>query len=878
MKFKRPISRVYGIIFSTLLFSLAIYSLNVASTRGYARSDDENLSSDYVNPRQDIVLSVILDSQLYSETICANFKDTIAGDNAPWQLKLDKFGECASTANPPSPPTELTQWVVRIVQEQGSWVADICRPRNLEKPGVETCYGEFTLPPSEILTKILTVNKDYVALLMGGLLEGAPITATTNNNVPPGKRENRFPASVARSTTLQSYLLQFLWGGDDYHLVPRSRSTQARKYFWGRKQGFSFRREAFQRELLKPVEALQTQNPSQTPGQAQATPTPESTQQSMVAERVVTEPVEISVQIDPSLYSDEACLLLRDSFVPATSPWGISLGKVTSCGAIQPAPGNSRNAHFWRLYVAARENSAQVALCRPLTQMGSEECYGRFKLAPLEKVQAALKQPEFVTLLSAGLMEASPITALMPNGRADARRDNRLPIALASPPGLAPVRFGYSRGGLRLNLNRTPRSSNMGAHFRSLSPANSSRAVQFQKTMSESLEKLSSGAVVAQVIVTPLPTVPPTPVPTPVPTKTATPLPTPPPTPVPTQIPSPLPTPVPTQVPVPLPAALPTPLPNPVVPRAPTHPVPQPTQPVSPVSVPRPVPVPVPVTVPVPNPSVVQKNTAQQPPAPAVVPTPKASTTATAAAAGHIDFGHSRAAGLVLHLAGLPVPQANQKNYSSNLSYGLDARLWSNESTRFGLRAMRSRHAYSLAYTPDAAPTSDPIDSTTTDTSAEKYATAVRYENAIGLSFHQSAVIAQRRLHLELYGGEVSYTTSWTYDRTATSKIFPALSNAAYNYGGRLMWIPWLENSGDVFGVEAEWQKGSTLTGRVLALQLGWRIAEHSDDNPRSIPDYLLDLYGKVQVGQYKTPNPSSGVMEDIRTNTIMFGTTLSFM
>jgi hypothetical protein len=245
-------------------------------------------------------------------------------------------------------------------------------------------------------------------------------------------------------------------------------------------------------------------------------------------------------------------------------------------------------------------------------------------------------------------------------------------------------------------------------------------------------------------------------------------------------------------------------------------------------------------------------------------------------ASSAVEIGHTKAADLILNLAGLPVPRADQKRFSAVLSYGFDAKLWSHESTRFGLRAARARHAYSLSFTPDATPVDD-IDSDNTSAN-QKTATAVRYENTIGLSFHQAVVVAQRRLQLELHGGEVSYTTQWSYDRAQTSKIFPALSNAAYNYGFRLLWVPWLENSGDIFGLEAEWQKGTSLTGRVLGLHLGWRVAYHGDEIPTSVPNYLLDIYGKVQVGTYKTPNPSSGVQEDIKTNTILVGTTLSFM
>lgn len=248
-----------------------------------------------------------------------------------------------------------------------------------------------------------------------------------------------------------------------------------------------------------------------------------------------------------------------------------------------------------------------------------------------------------------------------------------------------------------------------------------------------------------------------------------------------------------------------------------------------------------------------------------------------ATSTGVSDFGHSKAVGLVINVGGLPVPKAEQSRFSSVLTYGFDAKLWSHESTRFGLRGSRARHAYSLMYTPDATAGTDVLGEES-GSASQKSATAVRYENAIGVSMHQAIVVAQRRLQLELHGGETSYTTAWSYERSTTSKIFPQLSAAAYNYGARLMWVPWLENSGDIFGIEAEWLKGTSLTGRVLGLSLGWRWSYHADGIPTSLPNFLLDFYGKVQVGTYKTPNPSSGVQEDIKTNSVLFGTTLSLL
>jgi hypothetical protein len=228
-----------------------------------------------------------------------------------------------------------------------------------------------------------------------------------------------------------------------------------------------------------------------------------------------------------------------------------------------------------------------------------------------------------------------------------------------------------------------------------------------------------------------------------------------------------------------------------------------------------------------------------------------------------------------MDVAGLPVGRENQNNYSNVLTYGFDARLWSYDSTRIGLRATRARHLFALEYTPDAAATTGLDDESET---VQKSAQATRYENSIGVSLMQGLVVKQRRFLLELHAGETSYTTAWDYERTATSKIFPALNGAVYHYGGRLKWAPWIENSGDVFGIEAEWQKGGSVTGRVLGLHLGWRVSYHADGIETNNPDFLLDIYGKVQVGTYKAPNSASKVMEDIRTNTILVGTALSLM
>ncbi|MEN9530357.1 MAG: hypothetical protein RI932_2230 [Pseudomonadota bacterium] len=911
MKFNRPISGNYAIIFSTVLVFLAIYSLNVTSTRGFARSDadDDSLNasktlSDIVDPRTDIVLSAVLDAQIHSDIACANFQATIGGTNAPWELRLDKFGECSSSANPLPPPKSLLHWTVRVVPEGNAFLGELCRPRSLTKPGLEECYGEFKLPSAAVLQKLLAEDANYVALLMAGLLEAAPITTTTSYNSPPGRRQLRFPGNLARSTTLQAYWIQFANEGEEIVLTPRNRPAPARKYFWGKKQGFTFRKDAFQTELLKP-ESAATAAPAAPAGVEQpAIPPPET----FVADAEVRDPVLINIQVDPAYHSEEACGLLRDSFVNTSSPWGITLGNVVTCSSVAPAPIASQNAHYWRFYVAPREGRAHAAVCRPVSPTGSEECYGHIKLLPEAKVQAALKQSEFVTLLTAAVLESAPVSAHMGNASAQPKRDRRLPGPLSNPPRLAPVKFGYARNGLRLNISRMRRNATVGTHFLAVSPSNSARNNAFQRAIDQALAKLDVTKIVAQPVaaalpvgsntvpavagtaatvatplavaaaVTVVPTVVPTIAPTPSPTPTQTPSPTPQPTlpPTPTPIPpSPTPAPRPVAPPVPVPTMQPV-VPKTVgIPVVPHSTVPSSTarQSVAQIPVPPP-PAPQPASVSRPAPAPAKAPAAVQVPAiPAEVgiDLPPAKSASSA-----VEIGHTKAADLILNLAGLPVPRADQKRFSAVLSYGFDAKLWSHESTRFGLRAARARHAYSLSFTPDATPVDD-IDSDNTSAN-QKTATAVRYENTIGLSFHQAVVVAQRRLQLELHGGEVSYTTQWSYDRAQTSKIFPALSNAAYNYGFRLLWVPWLENSGDIFGLEAEWQKGTSLTGRVLGLHLGWRVAYHGDEIPTSVPNYLLDIYGKVQVGTYKTPNPSSGVQEDIKTNTILVGTTLSFM
>ncbi|MBM3383452.1 MAG: hypothetical protein FJY29_13600 [Betaproteobacteria bacterium] len=913
MKFNRSISRYYAIIFPTVLIFLAIYSLNVTSSRGFARSDADarkpNSSktlSDIVEPRTDIVLSAVLDAQVHSEAACAKFQATIGGTNAPWDLRLDKFGGCASSANPPAPPQSLVHWTVRVVAEGAAFTGSLCRPRNLSKPGYEECYGDFKLPSAPVLQKLLSQDDNYVALLMAGLLEAAPITTTTSYNSPPGRRQYRFPGGLARSTTLQAYWIQFANDGEEIVLTPRNRPAPARKYFWGKKQGFTFRKEAFQVELLKPepatVAASGEATVAEQPAAPVTPPTPEP--EVFVADAQVKDPVLINIQVDPAYHSEEACGLLRDAFVSTSSPWGITLGNVVTCSSISPAPILSQNAHYWRLGIAPREGRAHVTLCRPVSASGSEECYGHIKLAPESKVVAALKQPSFVTLLTAAVLEASPVSAYMGNGSVQPKRDARLPAQLSNPPRLSAVQFGYDRGGLRLNISRLRRNATVGTHFLAVYPSSAARNNTFQRAIDQTLEKLDlaklapkpaataaavptavvavpgvvkeSAAVVpaatplAVAAVTVIPTVTPTAAPTVVPTLAPTVAPTPvqtPPPPLPTALPRPTTTPVPVPTLQPLaPKAVGLPLvPNPSVSPTTARPT------VAQIPVP-PAPQPAAVSRPAPAPAKAPAVVQPQPAAPA--PVVQAAEAKPAASA--VDIGHTKAAGLILNVAGLPVPRANQKRFSSVLTYGFDAKLWSHESTRFGLRAARARHAYSLSFTPDATPIDDE-DSESTSAN-EKTATAVRYENTIGLSFHQAVVVAQRRLQLELHGGEVSYTTQWSYERALTSKIFPALSNAAYNYGFRLLWVPWLENSGDVFGLEAEWQKGSSLTGRVLGLHLGWRVSYHGDDIPTSVPDLLIDLYGKVQIGTYKTPNPLSGVQEDIRTNTILVGTSVSFM
>ncbi len=885
MKFNLRISRNYAIIFSTALVFLVLYSLNVTSTRGFARpgADGQNenatsVLSDIVDPRTDIVLSAVVDAQLHSDKACANFQATIGGNNAPWELRLDKFGGCTSSATPPPPPASLLHWTVRVGADGNAFSGELCRPRSLTKPGLEECYGGFKLPSAPVLQKLLADDANYVALLMAGLLEAAPITTTTTYNQPPGRRQFRFPGNLARSTTLQAYWIQFANDGEEIVLTPRNRPAPARKYFWGKKQGFTFRKEAFQVELLKPETTVAAPaDPAASPA-PQATPTPET----FVAESEVKDPVLINIQLDPTYHSEEACGLLRDSFLNTSSPWGITLGNVVTCSGVAPAPIESLNAHYWRFYVAPRDGRAHAALCRPVSPSGSEECYGHIKLVPETKVQSALKQPGFVTLLTAAVFESAPVSAYMGNGSAQPKRDGRLPGPLSNPPRLEPVQFGYARNGLRLNIARMRRNATVGTHFLAVSPSNAARNNTFQRAIDQALEKLEVSKVVAvagSVAATPaaVPSAAPA---TPTPVLTATP------SPVITATPSPVitatPSPVITATPLPVAVVTVTPTPKTTPPSivattpisaAPTPAIPSSTarQPVAQIPVP-----------PAPQPAAVSRAAPAPAKAPVQLQVPPTSVAAVSESApakpalSAVDIGHTKAAGLILTVAGLPVPRADQKRFSSVLSYGLDAKLWSHESTRFGLRAARARHAYSLSFAPDATPVDD-VDAEGSSAN-NKTATAVRYENTLGLTFHQAVVVAQRRLHLELHGGEVAYTTQWSYDRALTSKVFPALSNAAYNYGFRLLWVPWLENSGDVFGIEAEWQKGASLTGRVLGLQLGWRVSYHGDGIETSIPDFLLDIYGKVQIGTYKTPNPLSGVQENIRTNTILLGTTLSLM
>ncbi|MFZ9520567.1 MAG: hypothetical protein ACO3A4_08835, partial [Silvanigrellaceae bacterium] len=393
----------------------------------------------------------------------------------------------------------------------------------------------------------------------------------------------------------------------------------------------------------------------------------------------------------------------------------------------------------------------------------------------------------------------------------------------------------------------------------------------------------------------------PTPRPTPSPTPSPTPTPRPTPSPVPTVVPAPVSTPavVPTHTPV-IRGPVPTvPTGRPVgVPQIPDSDSPLPTKsssqsdsvrpPVAQISAPPPIP---------PQPAAVVRATAQesksiparkppaQIPAPAPLPPPEApqipidvpvSGTPAARSDSFLRTrDHTKAVDLVMDVSGLPVSQADQNTYSNVLTYAFDAKLWSYDSTRIGLRASRARHLYSLKFTPDAAIVTD----TDGDTqAAQKTAQATRYENAIGISLMQGLVVEQRRFLLELHAGEISYTSAWNYDRSATSKIFPALNGAAYNYGVRLKWAPWVENSGDVFGLEAEGLKGTEISGRVLGLYLGWRVSWHDDGIATNNPDFLLDFYGKVQVGTYKAPNALSGVKEDIKTNTVLLGTTLSLM
>ena len=128
--------------------------------------------------------------------------------------------------------------------------------------------------------------------------------------------------------------------------------------------------------------------------------------------------------------------------------------------------------------------------------------------------------------------------------------------------------------------------------------------------------------------------------------------------------------------------------------------------------------------------------------------------------------------------------------------------------------------------------------------------------------------------------GDFNYSDRYLHQSDIPVQQFTGLNdkNNKPIYGGRLKWAPWIENSGDVFGIEAEWQKGANITGRVLGLYLGWRVSYHGDDIPTNNPDFLLDFYGKVQVGTYKAQNGASTVEEDIKSNTVLVGTTLSLM